>query len=239
MPAPERFTITGCTVADGPALSANNMTAFWANPWWRLTWRHRTLEYHILQASKILTRNLLDNRKTMRHEKAIDPETGRLLGYARWYVPPAYATTADGAPVWPEGVVPGVDSEEEAEIRRLAEEAHWDPNTEPDVLDVTVDALRDEVLKDRTFMRLEYLAVHPDNQGKGIGTALVKSGLKQADKLGLDVFIQALEDGVNVYGRMGFEIQKEITQDDSMFGGTGRHYTCMMTYEQKKPQTDT
>lgn len=67
----------------------------------------------------------------------------------------------------------------------------------------------------------------------------MKSGLKQADKLGLDVFIQALEDGVNVYGRMGFEIQKEITQDDSMFGGTGRHYTCMMTYEQKKPQTDT
>jgi len=80
---------------------------------------------------------------------------------------------------------------------------------------------------------LDYLAVHPDNQGKGVGTALVKSGLEQAERLGLDVFLQALEDGVNVYRRLGFKIQKELTQDDSMFGGTGRYYVCMMTLEQK------
>lgn len=123
-----KYTISGCTVADGAALSANNIPAFWADPHWVLTWRHRTLEYHILQVTRRFTRNLLNNRDTNRHQKAIDTGTGRLMGYARWHVPSEYATTPDGTPAWPEAVVPAISPEEEAEIRRIAETAHWDPN---------------------------------------------------------------------------------------------------------------
>jgi ribosomal protein S18 acetylase RimI-like enzyme len=85
-----------------------------------------------------------------------------------------------------------------------------------------------------TQYRLDYLAVHPDNQGKGIGKALVESGMKEAERLGLDIFIHAMKAGVGVYKRLGFKIEKELVQDDSIFGGDGEYYVCMMTYTQKR-----
>ena len=80
---------------------------------------------------------------------------------------------------------------------------------------------------------LDYLAVHPTNQGKGIGTALVQSGMRQAEKLGLDIFILALEAGMDLYKRLGFYIEKEIVQDYSKHGGTGEYRFYFMIYEQK------
>lgn len=77
------------------------------------------------------------------------------------------------------------------------------------------------------------MAVHPDNQRRGAATALVESGMREAEKLGLDIFIHALKAGVGLYKRLGFRIEKELIQDDSMYGGTGEYYVCMMTYEQK------
>jgi len=80
---------------------------------------------------------------------------------------------------------------------------------------------------------LDYLAVHPTNQGKGIGTALVQSGMREAEKLGLDIYILAFKAGVGLYKRLGFQVEKEIVQDDSKYGGTGDHRTFFMIYEQK------
>lgn len=77
------------------------------------------------------------------------------------------------------------------------------------------------------------MAVHPENQGKGIATALVQSGMIQAEKLGLDVFILAYEAGMGVYKRLGFQIESEVVQDDSMHGGPGEFTTYFMIYEQK------
>lgn len=75
--------------------------------------------------------------------------------------------------------------------------------------------------------------MHPDNQGKGIGTALVQSGLEQAEKLGLDVFIYAKQQGVGVYKRLGFRIEKDFVLDDSAYGGTGEVYVALMIYQHK------
>jgi hypothetical protein len=102
------YTISQCTVADGAALSRNSISAFWEDPHWILAWRHRTLEHHISEIAKRMPRNLLNDRMTKRHQKAIDPETGRILGYARWILPLSHATNADGTPAWPEAVVPAV-----------------------------------------------------------------------------------------------------------------------------------
>ena len=76
------------------------------------------------------------------------------------------------------------------------------------------------------------MAVHPENQGKGVGTALVESGMRQAEKLGLDVFIQAMKAGMGVYERLGFRTEKEFVQDDSKNGGKGDHVVYFMLYEQ-------
>ncbi|KAI9734775.1 MAG: hypothetical protein M1818_006762 [Claussenomyces sp. TS43310] len=219
------YTIAQCTIADSAALSRNNISAFWEDPHWLLEWRHRTLEYHIAQVAKRTPRNLLNNRLAHRHQKAIDPETGRLLGYARWYLPPSHAINTDGTPAWPEAIVPAVGPEEETEIRRMADDTIWDPNCDADELLVPIREMKDEILARKTYMRLDYMAVHPQNQGKGVATALVQSGMKQAEKMGLDIFIHAMKAGVGVYKRLGFHIEKELIQDDSMFGGNGEYYT--------------
>ena len=140
--------ISQCSVTDGPALAANNIPAFWADPHWVLTWRHRTLEYHISQVALRFPRNMLNDRETFRHQKAVDLETGCILGYARWCLclqPSHEINPDDSIPIWPEAQVPAVAPEKEAEIRRIAETATWDPNNDADELGDRVIALRKEV----------------------------------------------------------------------------------------------
>ncbi|EFQ36031.1 acetyltransferase [Colletotrichum graminicola] len=233
MATENKYIMRQCTVADSDELTRNNIPAFWADRHWNLAWRHRTLEYHISQVAKRTPRNLLSNPETKRQQKAVDPATGRIVGFARWYLPGSHSTTADGTPTWPDAVVPAVTSEEEAEIQRVAKTAHWDPNEESDELIIPIREAKDEILAKKPYMRLDYLAVHPDNQGKGIGTLLVESGMKQAEELKLDIFVHAMKAGVGVYKRLGFYIEKEFFQDDTKYGGEGEVYTALMIYRQK------
>jgi hypothetical protein len=54
----------------------------------------------------------------------------------------------------------------------------------------------------------------------------------EAEKLGLDVFIHAMEAGLGVYKRLGFRIEREFVLNDSKFGGQGDHSVYFMIYEQ-------
>lgn len=83
----------------------------------------------------------------------------------------------------------------------------------------------------RCLAGLEYLAVHPNNQRKGVGTALVKSGMNQADKLELAIFVHAFKEGVALYKRMGFQLVAELVQDDSALGGNGEYGAYFFVYE--------
>jgi hypothetical protein len=148
-----KYRICQCTVADSDALTRNNIPAFWADPHWVLGWKHRTLEYHISQVAKRMPRNLLNDREIKRHQKAVDQETGRLVGYARWILPESHATLVDGTPAWPEAVIPAVSAEEEAEIRRVAATAHWDPNEEADHLAKPIQEAKKEILARKEYMR--------------------------------------------------------------------------------------
>lgn len=62
-------------------------------------------------------------------------------------------------------------------------------------------------------VELEYLAVHPSHQRHGIATALVASGMRAAEELGLDMFILAFRAGWKVYERLGFVVEKVCVQD--------------------------
>lgn len=75
--------------------------------------------------------------------------------------------------------------------------------------------------------------MHPENQGKGIATLLVESGIREALKLGLDIFLVARPAGKPVYQRAGFRVDRELIQDDTMYGGPGEWPTYFMTYESK------
>lgn len=146
------FAISQCTIADGAALGRNNISAFWEDPTWVLSWKHTTLEQHIETSSRRYPRRLLNDRETSRHQKAVDPETGRLLGYARWILPESAATNADGEPAWPEAVIPAVAPEEEAEIRRVAADTPWNPNPLSDPLDAAVGKIKNELMARKPYM---------------------------------------------------------------------------------------
>ncbi|KAL7942562.1 hypothetical protein V8C42DRAFT_331352 [Trichoderma barbatum] len=226
------YALAPVNITDSEALSRNNVSAFWEDPNWVLAWRHTTLEKHIDTLTRRYPRRLINDRANSRHQKAIDPQTGRLLGYARWILPESYATAPDGKPVWPEAMGPLVGPEEEAEIKRIAEATPWDPNNESDPLDNKINKIKDELMQRKPYICLDYLAVHPDNQGKGIATLLVQSGIKEAEKLGLDIFVLAFRRGWGVYGRLGFRVEQELIQDDSMYGGDGNYGVRYMVYEQ-------
>ncbi|KAB5518113.1 acetyltransferase [Coniochaeta sp. 2T2.1] len=228
------WLIQPVTLADSSALAANNMPAFWDDPHWVLSWKHRTLSYHISQIALRIPRVLVTDRATRRHQKAIDPVSGKLVGYARWALPEGRARLPDGTPVWPDAMGPEVSAEEEAEIIRVAEGAHFDPNEEMDHLSDHVLKKKKEILARKEYMLLDYLAVHPDNQRKGIGAAFIRSGTEVAEKLGLDVFIYAKSKGVGLYKRFGFRVEWDDVVDDSAYGGTGEVYVALMIYEQKR-----
>ncbi|KAG6361342.1 hypothetical protein INS49_009567 [Diaporthe citri] len=221
----KEYIISGCTVADGDALAANNLPAFWADPHFRLNWPNRTLEYHVIQIAKRFPNNLLTRRETKRHLKAVHPDTGRIVGYVRWILPADF-----DASVWPEAVTPAVSEDDEAFFRRLASMADWSTGDTTDGPISPVQKAENEILSKKRYIQLDYLAVHPDNQGRGIATHLVASGLKEAKKIGLDVYVTAFRPGVGLYRRLGFRTEKELVLDDSEEGGPGEVYRALMTY---------
>ncbi|KAH8802600.1 acetyltransferase [Xylogone sp. PMI_703] len=181
------YIITQCTISDGPALTADNIPAFWRDLHWILAWRHRTLEHHVAEVTKRFPRNLINNRETWRHQKAVDPETGEIVGYARWILPSTHATTADGALAWPEAVIPAVGPDEEAEIRRIASTAIWDPNTDSDELLVPIREIEEEILARKPYMR-------------------TRKPLTQLEPV---VYGTYSVSGFGVYNRLGFKVEKE------------------------------
>lgn len=162
------YSICQVTAADGPALAATNIPAFWADPHWRLDWRHRTLDYHISQVALRYPRTLVRNRATARHQKAVDTATGQILGYVRWTIPESHSIIApvpgqvgeEGTPAWPEAQVPAVSPEEEYEISRVAAAAVWDPDCTAHPLDDRAQEVKNELLGRKTYMSMAPFQLH-------------------------------------------------------------------------------
>jgi len=61
------------------------------------------------------------------------------------------------------------------------------------------------------LVHLERVCVHPDFQGRGIGTKALQVALREADAEGLTVFLGTqLERNVTFYRRLGFEVVKTL-----------------------------
>ena len=46
--------------------------------------------------------------------------------------------------------------------------------------------------------------VHPEHRRRGAGTLLIDWGFKKADELGIEAFVEAVDDGVPLYERCGY-----------------------------------
>ncbi|KAI2464592.1 acyl-CoA N-acyltransferase [Annulohypoxylon bovei var. microspora] len=226
------WKIEGCTVADAAAMARNNMSAFWEDPTWVLLWpKDITREFMIEQGAKRYARSLLRDRGVARHQKAVDPATGALVGYARWILPSGRSTAMDGSAEWAEAQVPDVGGDERRRFEELAESAWWNGRKEMKHIDDKNDVVMDRILSAKPYIKLEYLAVHPENKGKGIATALVEGGIKFAEEIGVPVFVMSYKAGRGVYERLGFKEVDRVIQDDTEYGGKGEYGAYFMIYD--------
>ncbi|KAI0851887.1 acyl-CoA N-acyltransferase [Daldinia vernicosa] len=229
------WKIERCTVADAAALARNNMSAFWEDPNWKLIWsKETTLDMLIENNAKRYPRILATDREKKRHEKAVDPATGELVGYARWVLPSEHLAAEDGSPEWAEAQVPDVSDEEKARFEELAKSARLATRKEADGMDDRNDEVLARLLAAGTYIKFEYLAVHPANKGKGIGSALVESGIRHAEKIGVPLFTMAYKAGRGIYERLGFKEVERVVQDATKYGGTGEYGAYFMVYDVPK-----
>ncbi|KAL4968076.1 GNAT family N-acetyltransferase [Aspergillus stella-maris] len=229
----QTWTLSPCTVKDGPALAANNIPAFHDDPTtaWALLWSRETeLDFLVERAAMRQPRNLLRDREIMRHQKAVDSRTGEIVGYARWVLPSS-GKFPQGSIPWQEAQVPPVNADEEAQFAKQAETAWWSPRSDMMNMDDEIQAAVRRYMadQDQGYIQLEYLAVHPSHQGSGIGTSLVKSGLSFADEHGVPVYTIAFSSGRGIYTRLGFREVARVVQDLAPYGGEGQYATfCMV-----------
>jgi ribosomal protein S18 acetylase RimI-like enzyme len=68
---------------------------------------------------------------------------------------------------------------------------------------------------------LSILAVSPEYQGRGVGTMLIREGLKVVDGMGLPAWLGATEVALPLYRKVGFEVDELFEFDMTPYGGNG------------------
>ncbi|KXJ97689.1 acyl-CoA N-acyltransferase [Microdochium bolleyi] len=225
------ITLRTARASDGPAIAQTKISAYWENGNWRLMWEPRTRGYVTEQSTKREPRNLLSDREHKRVQVAVDDETGRIVGYARWALPDRLV------PEWLDGQVPAVSEAEEKQHAATHAGADWQHRRELDVLDEPISAMMKRLFALHEYMELDFLAVHPDFKGRGIASQLVASGITKAEEMGVRIFVHSLEASVRLYQRLGFQMLDHVTQDDSRFGGPGEYRSYILEWTPLRLQT--
>ncbi|KAM3075790.1 hypothetical protein ACMFMG_007917 [Clarireedia jacksonii] len=158
-------------------------------------------------ASQLQERATNDGSKFI---KAVSSD-GEIVGFAEWI----YFTEEGGMPKKP---------------RNFPE--NWGPNAKSELCNLFFGSLNDarmEAMGGKRCLVLQILVVHPFHQGKGIGTLLLQEGLRQADELGVPVWLEASEKGRPLYRKLGFNDVKTIKIDLAEWGGVGiDEHVCML-----------
>lgn len=68
---------------------------------------------------------------------------------------------------------------------------------------------------------LHLLVTHPEHQRRGAGTLLLRWGTERSDQAQLPAFLEASEEGLPLYEKLGFKAVEKRTFDLSKYGGTG------------------
>ena len=137
------------------------------------------------------------------YHKAVDPEnpSGPILGVAAWY--------------W-------VDDPQNS-----TQNIPWGdprPEIQLDCFEASLGALRRWRLNyfhehNQPFIYMAILTVIPEAQRRGVGSALLREGLKEADRRGLPSFIEASPAGLGLYKKFGWEEKLKTTVNLKDYGG--------------------
>jgi hypothetical protein len=150
------FTIHPITVSDAIPLARNNCTAFWHQPYWRIMWpKDMQLPFMLAQVEKRITYTvILNDRDAMRHEKAVDDETGEIIGYCRWMLPESLVNKGKeaGEVVWKERQVEEASEEARKKAQEEMATAWFEPREDMGELDGKIDEALARVSGDREYI---------------------------------------------------------------------------------------
>lgn len=174
--------LSSATPSDLPSLAPLHRLAFAANPNDRLIFGRVTPAARDAHNAASLARELAS--PSSRVVKAT--RAGRIVGFAVWHWPKEGEGQEAGrggmfdAPSFPEGT----------EVELVREwVGGWDVGAP----------------EGAKFVELELVVVSPEVQGQGVGRALLKQGLEEAEQAGLDVYLLSTAAGVPAYLAAGFE----------------------------------
>ncbi|KAK5111432.1 hypothetical protein LTR62_004884 [Meristemomyces frigidus] len=114
----------------------------------------------------------------------VESEKGQVVGFCKWRFFRIGEEVGTELPSWPEG------SDEQLCERTFGAWAERHP--------VLMGSRR------RGHWYLEILATDPKYQGRGAGSQMMRFGLEQADKHGMEAYLEASPDAVRLYERFGF-----------------------------------
>ncbi len=78
---------------------------------------------------------------------------------------------------------------------------------------------------------LDYIATDPSRQRSGIGSLLLESGIKEAEKAGVACYVMSTEAGLRLYQKYGFKIVKRVVQSVEEWGGNVPHVHYFLVRE--------
>ncbi|KAJ5950069.1 hypothetical protein N7454_001653 [Penicillium verhagenii] len=82
--------------------------------------------------------------------------------------------------------------------------------------------LRQKHMSGKNYAFLQVLATLEEYRGRGIGSALLRQGIADAQELGLhDFWLTASADGRPLYAKFGFQDVEPLTVDLEQYGGSG------------------
>ncbi|KAK6517673.1 hypothetical protein TWF506_004855 [Arthrobotrys conoides] len=185
---PSDFTVRPATSLDAPAL-----TSLWFNS---LTPTPSPSLATISWWNKVWTVGISLSPHAIQTYVVIHNPTKQIVAFSRWQLPNQHGAQntylPDFPPEWDAGLT----------------EALWGG----------VSKTRAEVMGNRPHWMGEFLAIHPEYKGQGLGSMLVDWGCKQADAAGLEIYGDATVDNRMFFSRrLGFEYYKSF--DMSRKGG--------------------
>ncbi|KAF7596055.1 hypothetical protein BBP40_003836 [Aspergillus hancockii] len=208
MPIHTRYAIE----SDASQLAHINVTSFSPSPLYQHAFADVDFPaLHTLKYARALQK--FTDLKT-HVQVAIDSETGAVLGSTRWAIPLHYQQKPESLHVLPEDA-----SKMAADPEKFLPE-----KTNKKIYSLFFDMLKSMRAK---YMKgddivLEYLAILPEQQGKGIGSQLLQWGMQKADALNARIYLEASVEGYPLYKKYGWELLEEVDLDFETLGGSGK-----------------
>ncbi|KAE8397069.1 acyl-CoA N-acyltransferase [Aspergillus pseudonomiae] len=219
------FEIRYATESDAPSLAEINIASFSHQPLWSNV-------SPSLEASVVFPYKLARCLERIRHSDAhilvavdVSQPSEKVVGYASWSVPSVLplpqshrrrielgeggtATTESIEQLRPEGMQCGI-------------------------YENIINMLKEEMGRcaGPTDITLDYLATLPEYQGQGVGSSLLRWGIKLVQELKQRILLVATTDGYPLYSKLGWRVLREIVVDYRELGGHGEQIFTLMVWD--------